>query len=73
MTASSVEMQIALRSEEGSAELHTRAVIMQGVVGSEKRFAGLDAHAERTTVAIAAKDRGIHTIGVLSNRPESVK
>jgi transposase len=46
---------------------------MQRVARNEKRFVGLDVHAETITVAIATTDGDVHTMGSISNRPESIK
>jgi transposase len=46
---------------------------MRRVARNEKRFVGLDVHAETITVAIATTDGDVHTMGSISNRPESIK
>jgi hypothetical protein len=46
---------------------------MEKIARNEKRFVGLDVHAEMITVAVATKDGDVHAMGSISNRPESVK
>jgi len=46
---------------------------MQRITRKETRFVGLDVHAETITMAIATKDGDSHTMGNISNHPESIK
>ena len=40
---------------------------------SNVRFIGLDVHAETIAVAIAEPDREVRSVGVIPNRPESIR
>ena len=38
-----------------------------------RRFVGLDVHAETIAVAVAEKDGEVRSLGVIPNRPESIR
>ena len=40
---------------------------------SKVRFVGLDVHAETIAVAVAEPDGGARALGVIPNRPESIR
>ena len=46
---------------------------MSKSIAGVQRFVGLDVHAETIAVAVAEKDGGVHSLGIIPNRPESVR
>ena len=47
-------------------------VIMKSIAGV-RRFAGLDDHAETIAVAAAEKDGEVRSLGIIPNRPQSIR
>ena len=38
-----------------------------------RRFVGLDVHAETVAVAVAERDGEVRSLGIIPNRPESIR
>src|SRR6202030_800514 len=51
-----------------NAEPHAKEPVMSNV-----RFIGLDVHAETIAVAVAEPDGDVRSMGVIPNRPESIR
>jgi len=46
---------------------------MRKSIVTVQRFVGLDVHAETIAVAVAAKDGEVRSLGIIPNRPESIR
>ena len=54
-------------------ELHNAEPHAKEPVMSKVRFVGLDVHAETIAVAVAERDGEVRSLGVIPNRPESIR
>src|SRR5207245_10407843 len=59
---------VTLRFGDLNAEPHAKEPVMSNV-----RFIGLDVHAETIAAAVAEPDGEVRSLGVIPNRPESVR